>query len=253
MLILGVIIYPVVTIFGLPFPCAATVRSLAHLISLTTYEQRPIPGGGTQQVVSKVIEQRATHFTIHALMLCSLFLASVLEYVPKGVLFGVFLYMGMTSIPGNQLFDRIFLLFQFDPKTYPRFPYVTRIETCRLHYFTIIQFTCLAILYGLKSLKQTAMVFPFFIAALVFVRKGLSRVFTKKELRVLDAEEELPPDPEKPAKPPADAETPEVAPEQAGAETDTRSRAQTGQSQEAEKSRSRTGTEQSDGKEIATL
>mmetsp|Transcript_88056 Transcript_88056/g.139109 ORF Transcript_88056/g.139109 Transcript_88056/m.139109 type:complete len:656 (-) Transcript_88056:239-2206(-) len=196
MLVLGAIIYPVVSIFGLPFPCAATVRSLAHLISLTTYEDRPIPGGGMHKVASKVVEQRVTHLSIHILMLVSLLLSNCLKYVPKGVLFGVFLFMGMTSITGNQLFERIFLWSRFDPATYPRLPYVTRITTRRLHLFTFIQFVCLAILYGLKSVKQTAMVFPFFIALLVFVRKGLGWVFTQKELRVLDAEEELAPEPE---------------------------------------------------------
>merc|ERR1719316_2237928 len=178
MMVLGIIIYPVVSIFGLPYPCAATVRSLTHLISLTTYEERPIPGGGVQRVVAKVIEQRWTHFAIHALMLLSLTLSGVLKYVPTGALFGVFLFMGLSSIAGNQLFDRIFLWTQFDPRTYPRLPYVTRITTRRLHLFTLIQFICLAILYGLKAVKRTAMVFPFFIALLVYVRKGLGRYFT---------------------------------------------------------------------------
>jgi len=196
MMVLGSIIYPVVSIFGLPFPCAATVRSLTHLISLTTYEEKAIPGGGTQKVAAKVIEQRWTHFAIHLLILLSLLLSGALKYVPKGVLFGVFLFMGVTSVAGNQLFDRIFLWTRFDSRTYPRLPYVTRITTRRLHLFTFIQFICLAVLYGLKAVKQTAMVFPFFIALLVFVRKGLARYFTKEELYVLDAEDELAPDPE---------------------------------------------------------
>jgi hypothetical protein len=196
MMVLGSIIYPVVSIFGLPYPCAATVRSITHLISLTTYENRPIPGGGTQRVVAKVIEQRFTHFAIHALMLLSLFLSGILKYVPNGALFGVFLFMGLSSIAGNQLFDRVFLWSQFDPSTYPRLPYVTRTTTRRLHLFTFIQFLGLAILYALKTVKQTAIVFPFFIALLVFVRKALPCCFSQKELEVLDADEELPPEPE---------------------------------------------------------
>merc|ERR1712151_1193456 len=50
MLILGTIIYPIMALFGLPHPCAATVRSLTHLIALTTYEEQKIPGGGTRKV-----------------------------------------------------------------------------------------------------------------------------------------------------------------------------------------------------------
>jgi hypothetical protein len=199
MMVLGLIIYPTVTILGLPFPCAATVRSLTHLISLTTYEERPIPGGGVQRVVGNVIEQRWTHLMIHVLIALSLLLSSILKYVPKGVLFGVFLYMGITSIAGNQLFDRVFLLMNWEPTTYPRLPYVTRLTTKRLHMYTIIQFLCLAILYTLKSIKSTAIAFPFFIGLLIFVRRGLGWIFTKAEFDVLDAEDDLPPDPPAPA------------------------------------------------------
>jgi hypothetical protein len=196
LMVLGVIIYPVVTMLGLPFPCAATVRSLTHLISLTTYEDRPIPGGGTQRVAASVIEQRWTPLMIHVLIALSLTLSSVLRNVPKGVLFGVFLYMGITSIAGNQLFDRVFLLMNFEPRTYPRLPYVTRLKIERLHAYTGIQFVCLAILFALKSVKSTAVAFPFFIALLVFIRRALSKIFTPEELAVLDAEDDLPPDPE---------------------------------------------------------
>jgi hypothetical protein len=196
MMVLGVIIYPVVSILGLPYPCAATVRSITHLVSLTTRENRPIPGGGMQSVVVKVIEQRWTHFAIHALMLFSLLLAGALKYVPSGATFGVFLFMGISSMPGNQLFDRLFLWAQFDPETYPRLPYVTRTTNRKLHLFTFIQFMCLAILYALKTVKETAIAFPFFIAILVFVRKGLVKYFSRDDLEVLDNDEDLLPDPE---------------------------------------------------------
>merc|ERR1712232_360332 len=94
------------------------------------------------------------------------------------------------------LFDRLFLWTQFDPKTYPRLPYVTRTTNRQLHLFTFIQFMCLAILYALKAVKETAIVFPFFIAILVFVRKGLVKYFSRDELEALDNDEDLLPDPE---------------------------------------------------------
>lgn len=39
-----------------------------------------------------------------------MFLGVVLRYIPTAVLFGVFLYMGVASLGGIQLFDRIILL-----------------------------------------------------------------------------------------------------------------------------------------------
>uniref|UniRef100_A0A7S4T8Q7 Bicarbonate transporter-like transmembrane domain-containing protein n=1 Tax=Alexandrium monilatum TaxID=311494 RepID=A0A7S4T8Q7_9DINO len=193
----GVIIFPICSFLGLPFPCAATVRSVTHLISLTTYEERPVPGGGVQKVASKVVEQRWTHFAIHVLIGFSLLLSKFLSYIPKGVLFGVFLYMGVTSVAGNQLFERLFLWGVFDASKYPRLPYVTRLRTRRLHLFTAVQFLCLVILYALKAVKQTAVAFPFFIAFLIFVRIWLKHLFTEQELAVLDAHTDLPPDPVK--------------------------------------------------------
>eukprot|EP00404_Azadinium_spinosum_P005382 CAMPEP_0180480836 /NCGR_PEP_ID=MMETSP1036_2-20121128/34038_1 /TAXON_ID=632150 /ORGANISM="Azadinium spinosum, Strain 3D9" /LENGTH=563 /DNA_ID=CAMNT_0022488477 /DNA_START=65 /DNA_END=1756 /DNA_ORIENTATION=- len=200
LLICGIVIYPICSVFGLPFPCAATVRSLTHLIALTYYEEHPIPGGGTRKVAAKVVEQRWTHFAIHMLIAFSLLLSKYLKYIPKAVLFGVFLYMGVSSITGNQLFDRIWLWGMFDPKTYPQHRYVKLVKFKQLHLFTFIQATCLVILYALKSIKQTAVVFPFFIGFLVFVRKGMSRfrLFSEEELAELDAHEDLAPDPVQP-------------------------------------------------------
>ncbi len=82
---------------GLIFPAGSTVPALTHVISLTTYQERELMGGGTQKVAAKVVEQRWTGFVIHLLIGLSLVLADVLAYVPKAVLYGVFLFMGISS------------------------------------------------------------------------------------------------------------------------------------------------------------
>lgn len=51
----------------------------------------------------------------------------ILKYIPLAVLFGIFLYMGVTSLFGIQLFDRILLLLM-PPKYHPSEPYVTRVS-----------------------------------------------------------------------------------------------------------------------------
>lgn len=60
----------------------------------------------------------------------SILMEPILKYIPLAVLFGIFLYMGVTSLFGIQLFDRILLLLK-PPKYHPDVPYVTRVsEPC---------------------------------------------------------------------------------------------------------------------------
>merc|ERR1711998_703276 len=68
----GLFVYPICALLGLPFTHAATVRSMTHLISLSTRETVALDGGGTSTRVTKVIEGRTTHMIIHVLLLCSL-------------------------------------------------------------------------------------------------------------------------------------------------------------------------------------
>lgn len=51
----------------------------------------------------------------------------ILSRIPLAVLFGIFLYMGVTSLSGIQLFDRILLLFK-PPKYHPDVPFVKRVQ-----------------------------------------------------------------------------------------------------------------------------
>ncbi|MDF1744187.1 MAG: hypothetical protein P1V19_10890, partial [Gimesia sp.] len=88
---------------------AATVRSLAHVRGLATTEEVIIPGGGTQERVIHVQENRVTGLAIHVLIALSLLALPLLKVVPMAVLYGVFLYMGVVSLTGNQFFERLTL------------------------------------------------------------------------------------------------------------------------------------------------
>jgi len=190
LLVCGAFVYPVCAILGLPFPVAATVRSLTHLISLTSYEIQEIKGGGQRKVPTDVVEQRVTNLGIHVLIGLSLLLAPWLKYLPKAVLYGVFLFMGVSSLNGNELFERLALWTIWDTSKYPQYPYLQKVSIQRVHIFTALQALGLAILYALKSIKQVAVVFPFFIAFLACVRPCFGKYFTKNELDALDGDEE---------------------------------------------------------------
>merc|ERR1711957_330015 len=174
----------------LPFPVAATVRSLTHLISLTNYEMKPIEGGGVRKVPINVVESRVTNLGVHILIGASLGLAGLLKFVPKPVLLGVFLFMGVSSLNGNELFERLYLWAIWDSSKYPKYSFVKTVSSNKIHIFTFLQVLMLGILYALKSIKAVAVVFPFFIAALVPIRWSFAKIFTPEELLALDGQED---------------------------------------------------------------
>ncbi|CAE7741489.1 SLC4A4 [Symbiodinium sp. CCMP2456] len=181
----GALTLPVCAVLGLPLSVASTVPSITHVISLTTYDVKQLPEG-ERKVPVKVVEQRATNFIIHILIGCALFLAPALKFLPRAVLQGVFFYMGIASLTGNNLFDRLKLWLIWDPAKYPQYHYVQKLPIQRVHLYTLVQVICLGILYGLKAIKETSVVFPFFMASLAIVRKGMRFMFTEEELKQLD-------------------------------------------------------------------
>ena len=64
---------------------------------------------------------------ISLLLGVSVVLADALQQVPFAVLYGVFLYMGISGIAGIQLFDRLFLMFM-PVKHHPRVGYTRRVR-----------------------------------------------------------------------------------------------------------------------------
>merc|ERR1712032_910531 len=176
---------------------AATIRSLTHLISLTEYEEVKV-GEGTIKKPAAVAEQRVTQLAIHFVIFLCAFLSPVLKKLPQAVLYGVFLFMGVTSIPGNALFDRMSLWLIWDTKRYPAFPCIQGISLKTVHMYTFIQFMCLVILYALKSIKAIAVVFPFFLVVIAGVRVLLQKmkIFNKEDLAKLDGYSALLPEEE---------------------------------------------------------
>ena len=177
----------VTSLFGLPWLVAATVRSLNHVRGLATTEQI-IRGDGRHTHVLRVVENRLSGLLIHVLMACSLFLIPLLKKVPMAVLFGLFLYMGVVSLRGNQFWGRLQLLWT-DPELYPPTHYVRRVPRRPLHTFTAIQLACLAVLAVVQFSGPVGILFPLFIALLVPVRMGIDRFFTDEQLQALDADE----------------------------------------------------------------
>ncbi|XP_049978378.1 sodium-driven chloride bicarbonate exchanger isoform X3 [Alexandromys fortis] len=181
-LLMVAVMLGVCSIMGLPWFVAATVLSITHVNSLKLESECSAPG--EQPKFLGIREQRVTGLMIFILMGSSVFMTSILKFIPMPVLYGVFLYMGASSLKGIQLFDRI-KLFWMPAKHQPDFIYLRHVPLRKVHLFTIIQMSCLGLLWIIK-VSRAAIVFPMMVLALVFVRKFMDFLFTKRELSWLD-------------------------------------------------------------------
>ncbi|XP_039559777.1 sodium bicarbonate cotransporter 3 isoform X12 [Passer montanus] len=170
------------SIMGLPWFVAATVLSISHVNSLKVESECSAPG--EQPKFLGIREQRVTGLMIFVLMGMSVSMTSVLKFIPMPVLYGVFLYMGVSSLKGIQFFDRI-KLFGMPAKHQPDLIYLRYVPLWKVHIFTVVQLTCLVLLWVIKA-SAAAVVFPMMVLALVFIRKLMDLCFTKKELSWLD-------------------------------------------------------------------
>ncbi|XP_069735034.1 electroneutral sodium bicarbonate exchanger 1 isoform X2 [Phaenicophaeus curvirostris] len=172
----------VCSVMGLPWFVAATVLSITHVNSLKVESGCSAPG--EQPKFLGIREQRVTGLMIFVLMGCSVFFTSVLKFIPMPVLYGVFLYMGVSSLRGIQFFDRL-KLFWMPAKHQPDFIYLRHVPLRKVHCFTGIQLLCLVLLWAIKA-SRAAIIFPVMVLALVFVRKVMDFCFSKRELSFLD-------------------------------------------------------------------
>ncbi|XP_032573712.1 anion exchange protein 3 isoform X3 [Drosophila sechellia] len=172
-------------IFGMPWHCAATVRSVTHVSSVTIMSRTHAPGESPRIVDVK--EQRLSGFFVCLMIGLSVLMAPLLRLIPMAVLFGVFLYMGVASMSGVQLFERIRLYFM-PVKHYPPTPYVKRLRPWKLHLFTTIQVLCLVLLWTVKS-SQFSLAFPFFLIMMVPIRQNLTKFYKPEEMQALDGSE----------------------------------------------------------------
>uniref|UniRef100_A0A3Q4H149 Anion exchange protein n=1 Tax=Neolamprologus brichardi TaxID=32507 RepID=A0A3Q4H149_NEOBR len=169
-------------IFGVPWLSAATVRSVTHANALTVMSKGPKP------VIEKVMEQRISGIVVALLVGLSVLMEPILKMIPMAALFGIFLYMGITSLNGIQLWDRVQLL--LIPKKYhPNEPYATRVSTGRMHLYTAIQIVCLGVLWLVKS-SQMSLALPFVLILTIPLRMLMTgHLFTKLEMKCLDADD----------------------------------------------------------------
>ncbi|CAI9767801.1 unnamed protein product [Fraxinus pennsylvanica] len=117
----------------------------------------------------------------------------VLRMIPTSVLWGYFAFMAIESLPGNQFWERILLLFTAPSRRYKVLEecHATFVETVpfkAIVTFTIFQTTYLLLCFGITWVPIAGLLFPLFIMLLVPVRQYLLPKFFKgAHLQDLDA------------------------------------------------------------------
>uniref|UniRef100_A0A8C5H126 Sodium bicarbonate transporter-like protein 11 n=1 Tax=Gouania willdenowi TaxID=441366 RepID=A0A8C5H126_GOUWI len=175
---------------GLPWMHAAFPHSSLHARQLATVEQH-VENGHVYSTIVSVRETRLTSLVANILIGLSVFMLPIpLQWIPKPVLYGLFLYIAATSLDGNQMVDRMALLLK-EQTSYPPTHYIRRVPQRKIHYFTALQMIQLIILcaFGMYPLPYMKMVFPLLMILLVPIRTSLlPRMIEAKYLDTMDAQ-----------------------------------------------------------------
>ncbi|TYJ07405.1 hypothetical protein E1A91_A11G000900v1 [Gossypium mustelinum] len=151
----------------------------------------------------EVKEQRLSNL-LQALMVGGCVAAMpLLKKIPAAVLWGYFAFMAIESLPGNQFWERILLLFTAPSRRYKVLEeyHATFVETVpfkTIATFTLFQTIYLLVCFGITWIPLAGVLFPLLIMLLVPVRQYLLPMFFKAvHLQDLDAAEfeEAPPIP----------------------------------------------------------
>ncbi|XP_062992138.1 solute carrier family 4 member 11 [Elgaria multicarinata webbii] len=189
-LLLVALINTGLSIFGLPWIHAAFPHSPMHVRALAYVEER-VENGHIYETIVSVKETRLTTLVANFLVGLSLLLLPFpLQLIPKPVLYGLFLYIALTSIDGNQLFERVALLLK-EQTAYPPTHYIRRVPQRKIHYFTGLQVLQLLILcgFGMSPLPYMKMIFPLIMIGMIPIRYNLlPRIIEAKYLDAMDAE-----------------------------------------------------------------
>jgi hypothetical protein len=169
-------------LLGLPWLVATTVPCMIHLASLAEKD--------SQGNIISVQETRLTMFISHLLLGCTMAALNALKMLPLPVLLGVFLFMGLSSLPGIQFWNRFLLWFQ-QPSKYPQTVFLKYMEPKRVHMYTIFQIFFFLGIFVVMNIKTISIAFPFMTFLCIPSRLFLlPKFFAGWELCLLDGEED---------------------------------------------------------------
>lgn len=143
----------------------------------------------------RVNEQRVTNLFQSLLVGACIGAMPLIKKIPTSVLWGYFAYMAIDSLPGNQFWERILLLFITPGRRYKvlegvHASFVESVPFGQIAAFTIFQFVYLLLCFGITWIPIAGILFPLPFFILISIRQYLlPKFFRSHHLWELDAAE----------------------------------------------------------------
>ncbi|XP_024970877.1 boron transporter 4-like [Cynara cardunculus var. scolymus] len=143
----------------------------------------------------RVNEQRVSNLLQSLLLAASITAMPLIKLIPTSLLWGYFAYMAIDSLPGNQFWERILLLFVPSGRRYKvlekvHASFVESVPFRSIAIFTIFQIMYFLVCYGVTWIPIAGILFPVPFFLLISIRQHiLPKLFQLHHLRELDAAE----------------------------------------------------------------
>ncbi|OMO55023.1 Cytochrome P450 [Corchorus capsularis] len=143
----------------------------------------------------RVHEQRVSNLLQSLLVAASICAMPIIKLIPTSVLWGYFAYMAIDSLPGNQFWERMLLLFITPGRRYKVLERVhaSFVESVPYRYivmFTLFQFVYFLICFGMTCIPIVGILFPLPFFLLIGIRQYiLPKLIKPNYLQELDAAE----------------------------------------------------------------
>ncbi|XP_059642457.1 probable boron transporter 7 [Cornus florida] len=143
----------------------------------------------------RVNEQRVSNLLqsiFVGIMVCAI---PMIKMIPTSVLWGYFAYMAIDSLPGNQFWERLLLLFitparRFKVLEGAHLSFVESVPFKYIAWFTLFQFVYLLVCFGVTWIPVAGILFPLPFFLLISIRQhALPKLFPHQHLQELDAAE----------------------------------------------------------------
>lgn len=179
-------------ILGIPTANGLIPQAPLHVRALSKITVQEDSKGQREEVFEGVQEQRLSNLLQSLMMVLVMFYFDAPGLIPKAVLQGLFLYMGVTTLDGLTFWERTKMLFQ-EPALIPPHPWLKdNTADCRavVRNYTIFQLLIWLLIFAVSGpwAGAISIVFPFLIAALVPVREHiLPRIFGEDAVLFIDS------------------------------------------------------------------